>query len=697
RRFAELGVDSFGAQELRRRLGAATGVELPLVRFLGTETPRDVLAALAGAAPRTAPAPPPVPPSPPGTARVTGSTDSAPLTPVQAAYWVGRRPDLPLGGSATFWFHEYDRTPDGDPHADLDRLEAAWNRLVDLHPMLRATVGRDGLQRCAPPGLRARIARTDLRDAEPAVVERRLAEIRAERSHQVRDPARWPLFDLHASLLPGGTTRLSVGFDILVLDFASWRLLLEQWGRLVAEPDTSLPEPPVGFLDIVRHRAADPAYRARRERAREHWRERIAALPPGPALPLAGPPEEIARLVAPRFRRHRRTLPAEQWRRLAQRCGEHGVSPSAVLLSAFALTLQRWGATEAFTLTATLFDRPDDVPGVEHVVGDFTTTAPVAVPAPDPLDRPRFADFAREVNARFWTAIDHRAVSGVELLRELPAPASGLPHHPVVFTSGLGVGETAAAPARLLGREVFGVSQTPQVLLDHLVWEDGGELVMAVDAVTEAFPAGFVEGLTGACHRLVGLLATDPDAWTAADLGWEPDFRRPGPLDVAPFPGAGPLLDDPRRRAAERAPQALALIGGDTVLGHDELDRRARAVAAALVAAGVDPGDLVLVALPKGVAQIVATIGVELAGAGYVPVDPGWPGARIEAVCTRAAVRHALMLDTVPVALPGDLATTVLTPGGSPTTPVAPLAEPVPGDPAGLAYVIFTSGSTGEP
>ncbi|HET6705199.1 amino acid adenylation domain-containing protein, partial [Amycolatopsis sp.] len=147
----------------------------------------------------------------------------------------------------------------------------------------------------------------------------------------------------------------------------------------------------------------------------------------------------------------------------------------------------------------------------------------------------------------------------------------------------------------------------------------------------------------------------------------------------------GPLLDAPLRRAADRTPDAPAVLAGGEALSHGDLAARASALAGALAAAGVAAGDLVLVALPKSAEQIVAVLAVLRCGAGYVPVDPAWPAARIAAVCARAGIAHAVAAPDVP--LPSEV--TTVDGAASPGSAVAA--------PEDLAYVIFTSGSTGVP
>ncbi|WP_337824420.1 non-ribosomal peptide synthetase [Amycolatopsis sp. A1MSW2902] len=131
-----------------------------------------------------------------------------------------------------------------------------------------------------------------------------------------------------------------------------------------------------------------------------------------------------------------------------------------------------------------------------------------------------------------------------------------------------------------------------------------------------------------------------------------------------------------RRRAAARG-DAPAVIAGDEVTSHRQLAALACRVAAGLTAAGVVPGDLVGISLPKGRDQVVAVLGVLAAGAAFVPIAPDAPARRRERILAAASPRFVV----------SDI---------GPLLAAAP-AAPVAADPHDLAYVIFTSGSTGEP
>jgi len=704
-----LGLESFTAVRLRRRLRDDIGLDLPLTTFLGAATPRSVAATVLGAGAGTV-----LPASldcvPPATGTSSeDEEDSFPLTPIQAAYLVGRDPAFPLGGVATFYYFEYDRVPGGDPVADVVALGVGWNRLVRRHPMLRMVVGPAARQRILHEVPDYVIAATDLRSRPVAEVEEALSGLRAECSHQLRPSDRWPLFDIRAALLPGGRTRLFVGADVLALDLMSWMQLMREWGQYVAQPDLELPEPPLTFGDLVRRRLSDPSQRRRREVDGAYWARRAPGLPDGPALPWVCTSAELG---APRFVRHGAELAVEQWARLRDRAARHGLSPTGLLLAAFGLVLGRWGASGPFCLNTTLFDRDDlalgdETPGLDTVVGDFTSTVLVEIPAADPRNWYGFARHAAAVNRQFWTDLDHRAVAGMEALRSAidsgerpPAldPATGLPvpTHPVVFTSGVGLAGSGDAPASWLGTEVFGVSQTPQVLLDHIVWDEGGRLRIAWDAVEGALPAGFVEGMCAAHAHLLRTLSDDAGAWSDPALGWDPSFLPGEPLPSGAFGGAPRLLDAPFRDAAEAAPEAPALLDAATRVDAGTLAARTTRTGRALAGVGVGPGDLVAVMADKGIAQVTALLGVLASGAGYVPVEPSWPSTRVASLCEQAGVRHALVAsEAEPGRWPPDVAVHRLDADGA--LCLAADAEPRRAAPTDLAYVIFTSGSTGKP
>ena len=79
--------------------------------------------------------------------------------------------------------------------------------------------------------------------------------------------------------------------------------------------------------------------------------------------------------------------------------------------------------------------------------------------------------------------------------------------------------------------------------------------------------------------------------------------------------------------AAER-PDVVAVVFEDAVLSYGELVSRARRMARGLAELDVLPGDLVAIWMRRGLGVVPALLGIHLAGAGYVPLEPEWPVER---------------------------------------------------------------------
>ncbi|MET9440574.1 amino acid adenylation domain-containing protein [Streptomyces sp. NPDC006610] len=150
-----------------------------------------------------------------------------------------------------------------------------------------------------------------------------------------------------------------------------------------------------------------------------------------------------------------------------------------------------------------------------------------------------------------------------------------------------------------------------------------------------------------------------------------------------------------------RAPDALAVLSPAGALDYAGLDARANRLARALLARGAGPERLVAVALPRGADALAAVVAVLKSGAAYLPVDLGYPRARLTAMLDDT--RPLLMLTTSEADDPG------LAPGvprlhldlealdGFPETDVEDAERPAPLRTGHPAYVIYTSGSTGRP
>ena len=476
-----------------------------------------------------------------------------PLTSVQHAYWIGRTGAYSLGNVSSHIFFEFD-----NDCMDLGRLEQAWNMLVRRHEMLRAVFQPEGTQRILETVPEYSFKIYDYRTIEQVESEERLLAVRDEMSTQLMQVETWPLFDIRAARYRGGNgdrIRLYMDFDSLIADAWSIFLLMDEWHTLYKNLDAALPEILLSFRDYVN---AESKLKDCRQYSQdlEYWKNRLDSLPPPPELPLARQPAEIEEV---RTQRRSAIIPAGKWKDIKKRLSREGLSPSGLLVAVYAEVLARWSKSQHFTLNLTLFNRLPMHIDVDRVVGDFTSLALLEV---DNRKGGSFIERARNIQRQLWQDLNHRLVSGVDVLRELAAarkePGMVMP---VVFTGAVGLGASGRDGSSLanLGDMTFCLTQTPQIWLDYQAYEQDGALMLNWDAVEELFRPGVLDAMFAACTDLLERLA-EGKAWTDATLVSVPDEQTQKRINGLAKPLSGKRLDTLFTEEAAKNPQALAVI-----------------------------------------------------------------------------------------------------------------------------------------
>ena len=227
--------------------------------------------------------------------------------------------------------------------------------------------------------------------------------------------------------------------------------------------------------------------------------------------------------------------------------------------------------------------------------------------------------------------------------------------------------------------------------------ESAGGVLLGTEYATDLFDEAGVRDLLTRFSRLLDAAVIDPDV---------PLSRLPllteDEAEAVLAASAGPTVavDEvtlPQlvaRRAAE-TPAAAAVSGARASYSYAELDARVNQLTHALLEAGVQRGDLVGVAMPRDADLLVAILGVQRAGAAYLPLEPTYPADRLEFMLADGGVR--VLITTSGVVMPEAALTRLVlddpaTLAGRPTTDPGVVVSP-----DDLAYVIYTSGSTGKP
>ncbi|WP_039795493.1 non-ribosomal peptide synthetase [Nocardia araoensis] len=560
---------------------------------------------------------------------------------------------------------------------DVARLRHSVEAMLRRHPNLRASFW----DRDLPHPVQIVPAAAELPWAERAVDPADLDAVIAAETRAPFDLARGPLLRVLLLELPDGTRRLVLTAHHILLD--GWSLgvffrelfaLYQVGGTLEALP---APRPYRDYIGWLSARDSDAALRS--------WREYLGDINP---LILADRGDSAVNTIVPSI--DTLTLDATDTDRLTAWARSNGLTMNTVVQYAWAVVLARLTDRRDVVFGTTVSGRPDELSGVETMIGLFINTVPVRmeVGAEDVVRdcrrMQRESAPMRDLAYVSLSAIQRAAGSGTlfdTLFVFENAPMSDI-LRPIDMADGVRV------------RPMTSESLTHYPLaVTSFLYE--GQLVVTVESVRAA-----LRSLSGPDigARLLSVLRQLP---TIGERG--PDALEvllPGESALPPAEVAadvrGVTVWELFARQVAATPDALALSTEHDRYTYRELFDAARRSAAGLVAHGAGPEAVVALALPRSARSIVAILAVLATGAAYVPVDVTLPAARIESIVRRSRPRSILVdgagvpaLDEIadcPEILPLDEIS-----GG------IPMAAPAPWHPDQAAYLIFTSGSTGEP
>jgi amino acid adenylation domain-containing protein len=682
--FFELGGNSLLAIQLAARLRETVRVDLPLRDLLQSRTIAGLAQVISKSeAAKAMDSPLRLVPD------AQHKHEPFPLTDIQHAYWIGRRGIFELGGVAAHCYLEIDTVD-----LDLSRFASAWRRLIGRHDMLRAIIRPDGSQQILNSVPPYEIELLDLSDQPSRIVEQELSAVRERMSHQVVETDRWPLFALRGTGLDQHRVRVHLSYDFLVGDAWSISIISDELWRLYQDPEAPLEPLSISFRDYVLAEVAlenTPAYQS----SLEYWQRRAAQLPPAPELPLACSPDSLS---LPRFTRRSSTLPPDLWRRFKAIAAGAGLTPSGALAAAYAEVLNAWSKSPRFTLNVTLFNRLPFHPEVNSLVGDFTSLVLLEV---DNAGARPFKERAQRIQTQLWEDLDHRDVSGVRVLREIAKLKAGAPKAtmPIVFTSTLTQSQTERNIFALcnFGKVTYSISQTPQVWLDHQVFEEAGALLFNWDAVEALFPHGVLDDMFGSYCRLLEQLAEEGN-WDKSTLPLLPvhQIEQRSSVNATEAPVQPGLLHEPFLHQARQRPDKPAVIA-ERVVSYGELSRKANQIARWLRQNGAKPNQLVGVILEKSLEQVAAVLGTLQSGAAYLPISPDLPQERISYLLENGKAGLALTQSSLDRTFNWPPALQQLCVDSEGLGHISDEPLEIVQRPEDLAYVIFTSGSSGQP
>lgn len=435
----------------------------------------------------------------------------------------------------------------------------------------------------------------------------------------------------------------------------------------------------------------------------EHWRSRLAGFPPLSTLPLDHP-----RPAEPSFTGavERCSTDAALVRQVDVLARRENATAFMTLLAAFHCALYHYAGQRDLVVGTPVAGRTHAA--FDDVVGFFVNSLPLRVQ----VDASRsFADLLRAVRDAAIAAYAHQDLPFDRLVEELH-PVRDLSHAPVFQTvfalQDITVADLAPAELQVAGVDV--PAPTSSVDLSVEVTETGGGYRLACTFNADLFEQATIGRFLGHYVTLLRELVRNPDVplWAVSMM---PAAERRLQLVTwnqtrVPFDGAqtvhGGFAAQVRKQpgaiaVAYRSPRQTNGTSPAT-LTYAELDDLSDRIACRLRRHGLRHGDLVGIFMERSTDLVASVLACLKAGAGFIPLDTGYPPERLRFMVGEAQPRMILMHGAATEGLfKGPLF--VLDPvcDAGDADPVVMSLPPVPVHPGDIAYVIFTSGSTGRP
>ncbi len=567
---------------------------------------------------------------------------------------------------------------------DRPRLEQALHALVKRHEGLRSVMSANGLRTIVMAEGTLAIGHTDL--SGRADQQEALDAYAASDMTTPFDLIEGPLFRAHLFTLATDLHHLRLTGHHVVCDGWSMGMILLDLGRLYS----GVPLPPAVALGDFAMAVRAAQHTPEHARVEQFWLDRFQGDVPRMDLPTDRPRPLEKTYAGARIDLE---MPPALVRGLKEVATRNGATLVTTLLTSFeALLLKITGQRE---LVVGLPAAGQSDHGMPDLVAHCVNLLPLRSSI-DPAGA--FDQHLKRRRTDVLDAFDNQKYTFGTLVRKLniPREAGRIPLVPVVFNVDMNM-DGGVAFAGLQHRLISNPRHFENFELFLNVTGSEDRLVMEWSFNTDLFNDTTIRGWATELERLLERVITSPDHPIGELIGGTP----PGHEEVpSSWTGQVPAIThtssigDLHAQVAARHGDRIAIEAGDLRMDHRTLHERVLAMAEALHAQGVRPGDRVGLSGDRCPELFIAMLAILHRGACFVPFDPGYPADRlrfmfedtgVRLLLTQAHLRDQLPTTDVDVLLLEELPHR------------ATQALPAEGALEAPAYIMYTSGSTGTP
>jgi len=522
---------------------------------------------------------------------------------------------------------------------DLDIFRKVLAEIVRRHEIMRTTFENEGgqpVQIIHPPGA-LEVEVSDRSDTPVEEREQLVTALAAREVFRVFDLSRGPLWRVEVVRFSADECLVLFNMHHIITDGWSFGILVREIATLyeayTAGQPSPLPELPIQYGDVAIHQKQrwEDGHLAS---LTAYWREHLAGLPPLLELPLdfQRPPVQTYNGAREPF-----ALAADLAERLSRLDAGPGTTLFMVFQAAISVLLSRYADSHDIPIGTPVANR--NHPHLEDLIGFFVNTL---VLRNDLSGNPTFLELLARVRPTNLDAYAHQDLPFEKLVEEL-SPERNLATTPL-FQVFLVWQNTPGDELRLPGvsMEAWPIEQNVAKFDLTFSFDETG-CHGGIIYNTDLFEAGTIRKMIRHLGVILTAVATAPAQ--RHDEHSHPDEEERRLLlnelsrTSATTPHESHNLAASFWVRAERDARAPALTYRNRTYTYARLKNEAAALARVLRQRGTGPETLVGLCMDRRPESVVAMLGVLLAGAAYVPMDPGYPSHRLHHMVDDAGIR----------------------------------------------------------
>ena len=374
---------------------------------------------------------------------------------------------------------------------------------------------------------------------------------------------------------------------------------------------------------------------------------------------------------------------------------ENALTLNTVIQGAIGIILKTYTQQKEVILGITVSGRAIDLPGIESMVGLFINTLPLRLSFKAEETVFLFLQNLQEQSQKLnefayaslsqiqsWCPVDGKLFDAILVFENYPLDNQIL-NHDVGFKI----------------QSVNGIEKTEYPL--SIIVRPGNQLSFSISYQTEHFNEEYIKKLSEHLREVLSHFISNPED-SAERISILALKERNQVLIEWNETRVDYLKDkcfhELFEESAKAYPERIALIFEEQSLTYEQLNHHANQLAHYLRTLGVIPDTLVAISLERSLEMVIGILGILKAGGAYVPIDPAYPAERLQFMLqdTKASI---LLTDSSLKMLFSSYSEKIIfldhknkdLQNQSTSNPVFLTSSD------NLAYVIYTSGSTGKP